>query len=174
MALTPLLALLVLLVLWSGRAARAGLIADLAAEEAAVAAALCCEDDPGSPHLMPAAVRRELMAEAVLSSRPGLDHLCLRGPQPASSSGFVTEVSTDLPVAGSTDLIRPARVVDVHLTCETDGAVAPMRGLFPTVTVHGRAAHVVVGSVAARDKTADTSVGDDTCETGDCEPQQTP
>ena len=174
MALTPLLALLVLLVLWSGRSARAGLIADLAAEEAAVAAALCCDDAPGLPHPLPAALRRELMAEAVLSSRPGLDHLCLRGPQPANGTGFVTEASADLPVAGSPDLVRAARVVDVHLTCETDGVVAPMRGLLPTVTVHGRAAHVVLAGVGPLEKITDAAAGDDTCETDDCPPHQGP
>ncbi len=35
-------------------------------------------------------------------------------------------------------------VLGVRFACETDGAVAPLRGLFPTVTFHGQAAEVVV------------------------------
>ncbi len=42
--LVPVLVLLTLFVLWAGRGGRAGLTADLAAEEAATAAALCCEE----------------------------------------------------------------------------------------------------------------------------------
>ena len=35
-------------------------------------------------------------------------------------------------------------VLGVQFLCESDGAVAPLRGLFPTVTFHGQAAEVVV------------------------------
>ena len=147
LALTPLLALLVLFVLWAGRSARAGLIADLAAEEAAVAAALCCDDiAPGTdPEGDRAPLRREYMAEAVLASRPGLDSLCFGGPTPDGDAGFVTE--TDISFAGApaaTGFANGARVIEVHFHCETDGAVAPLRGLFPTVTMHGRASEVTV------------------------------
>ena len=147
LALTPLLALLVLFVLWAGNSARAGLVADLAAEEAAVAAALCC--DAAAPRAAPdgsaAALRREYMAEAVLGSRPRLNDLCLAGPQPDGSAGFVTE--TGLSFAGApaaTGFAHGARVIEVHFDCETDGAVAPLRGLFPTLTMHGRATEVTV------------------------------
>jgi hypothetical protein len=147
LALTPLLALLVLFVLWAGRSARAGLVADLAAEEAAVAAALCCDNTtPGAdPDGDNATLRREYMVGAVLSSRPGLDSLCLGGPRPDGDHGFVTE--TEVSFAGApaaTGFAHSARVVEVHFDCETDGAVAPLRGLFPTVTMHGRASEVTV------------------------------
>ncbi|WP_419856051.1 hypothetical protein [Candidatus Poriferisodalis sp.] len=147
LALTPLLALLVLFVLWTGNSARAGLVADLAAEEAAIAAALCCDDagppaGAGSPD---ASLQREYMAEAVVASRPGLDYLCLGGPRPEGDRGFVTE--TDASFAGApapTGFAHSARVIEVHFVCETDGAVAPLRGLFPTVTMRGRASELTV------------------------------
>jgi len=147
LALTPLLALLVLFVLWAGRSARASLVADLAAEEAAVAAALCCDDSApaADPDGSTAALRREYMAEAVLASRPGLDSLCLAGPQPHASAGFVTETGVSFAGApAATGFAHGARVIEVHFDCETDGAVAPLRGLFPTITMHGRAAEVTV------------------------------
>ncbi|WP_419932400.1 hypothetical protein [Candidatus Poriferisodalis sp.] len=147
LALTPLLALLVLFVLWAGRSARAGLVADLAAEEAAVAAALCCDvaGPAADPDGTVAELRREYMAEAVLTSRPGLDSLCLWGPRPDSDRGFVTE--TEVNFAGAptaTGFAHGARVIEVHFDCETDGAVAPLRGLFSTVTMRGRASEVTV------------------------------
>lgn len=149
LALTPLLALLVLFVLWAGNSARAGLVADLAAEEAAVAAALCCDDTaPGTdPDGSAAALRREYMAEAVLGSRSGLDLLCLAGPQPHGSAGFVTETGVSFAGApAATGFAHGARVIDVRFDCHTDGAVAPLRGLFPAVTMSGRAAEVTVFS----------------------------
>ncbi|WP_420626954.1 hypothetical protein [Candidatus Poriferisodalis sp.] len=149
LALTPLLALLVLFVLWSGRSARAGLIADLAAEEAAVAAALCCEGPAGTADAdePPSSAQRELMVETVLASRPGLDYLCLGGPKPAGdgTAGFVTETGIDFAASPNPGgFARSARVIEVHFDCETDGAVAPVRGLFPTVTMRGRSSHVTV------------------------------
>lgn len=147
LALTPLLALLVLFVLWAGNSARAELVADLAAEEAAVAAALCCDDTaPGAdPDGSAAALRREYMAEAVLASRPGLDDSCLAGPQPDPSAGFVTETGVSFAGApAATGFAHGARVLEVHFDCETDGAVAPLRGLFPTLTMHGRATEVTI------------------------------
>lgn len=144
LALTPLLALLVLFVLWAGNSARAGLVADLAAEEAAVAAALCC-DGAASTASADAALRREYMAGSVLASRPGLGDLCLRGPMPSGDRGFVTETEASFAGApAATGFAHGARVIEVHFDCETDGTVAPLRGLFPTVTMHGRASEVTV------------------------------
>ena len=147
LALTPMLATLVALVLWAGNNAQAGLVADLAAEEAAVAAALCCNTpapDP-DPTAGSADLRREHMAEAVLAARPGLDWLCLAGPQPHAHHGYLTETFAELTEASAADSsVRGARVVEVHFDCEADGAAAPMRGLLPTVTVRGRAAHLTV------------------------------
>lgn len=153
LALTPLLVLLVLFVLWAGRSARAGLVADLAAEEAAVAAALCCDAEydaeKDGPHADPE-LRRELMAETVLGSRPGLDHLCIDGPVPdpppgSTDGGFVTETAQSFyDTAEAKGFVHGARVIEVHFRCETDGAVAPLRGLFPTVTMRGRASQVTV------------------------------
>lgn len=153
LALTPLLVLLVLFVLWAGRSARAGLVADLAAEEAAVAAAMCCDAEydaeKDGPHADPE-LRRELMAETVLGSRPGLDHLCIDGPVPdpptgSKDGGFVTETARSFyDTAEAKGFVHGARVIEVHFRCETDGAVAPLRGLFPTVTMRGRASQVTV------------------------------
>ena len=167
LALTPLLALLVLFVLWAGRSARAGLVADLAAEEAAVAASLCCNAPAATPGADDghADLRREHMAEAVLSSRPGLDYLCLAGPQPADdgAAGFVTETAIEFTASPNPDRFADgALVLEVHFRCETDGAVAPLRGLFPTVTMEGRASQVTVLADAPPLTTGDgpTSTGD--------------
>lgn len=142
MALTPMLALGVLFILWAGRSSRAELATSLAAQEAAVAAALCCNDQP------PAAgsASRELMAEAVLGARPGLDHLCLGGPQPPHGrTGIVTHTQADLSGAGpAPSHVRRLAVTATHVTCETDGAIAPVRGLFGTRTLHGHGTHVAV------------------------------
>ena len=147
MALTPMLALGVLFILWSGRGARAELVTSLAAQEAAVAAALCCADGSATePGGLDDYQRRELTAAAVLSARPGLDYLCLSGPQPApGAAGFVTEAHVDLeqPSSAAKHAER-AEIVTTHVTCETDGAVAPIRGLFASRTVHGHGAHVIV------------------------------
>ena len=160
MALTPMLALGVLFILWSGRGARAELITSLAAQEAAVAAALCCPDSPspapGNPDDDP---RRELAAAAVLGTRPGLDYLCLNGPQPAAgTSEFVTEAHVDLEQPSSAaEHVRGVQIVTTHVTCETDGATAPIRGLFGSRTVHGHGAHVAVrtGTSEPADETPD-------------------
>ena len=147
MALTPMLALGVLFILWAGRGARAELVTSLAAQEAAVAAAVCCADgsaaEPGS---LDDDQRRELTAAAVLGARPGLDHLCLNGPRPApGAAGFVTQAHVDLDQADSAaEHARRVHIVATHVTCEADGAVAPIRGLFASRTVHGHGAHVIV------------------------------
>lgn len=156
MALTPMLALMVLFILWAGRGARAELVTSLAAQEAAVAAALCCNDatsdgpadGESSDDGAAAEPRRELMAEAVLGTRPGLDYLCLGDPRPAPGrAGFVTETAADLTVGESPDgVAERVLIVTTHVTCETDGATAPVRGLFGTRTVHGYGAHVAVFS----------------------------
>ncbi|WP_419847688.1 Calx-beta domain-containing protein [Candidatus Poriferisocius sp.] len=136
------LVLLVVFVLWAGRGGRAGLVSDLAAGEAAVVASLCCEDgdDPA------AAEERNQVVADVLSARPGLGFLCIGGPRPAAlddDEKFVDEAwleSFDPEVRGAT---RGVGAVGVRFECETDGAVAPLRGLFPTVSFFGQAAEVV-------------------------------
>ncbi len=137
------LVLLVVFVLWAGRGGRAGLVSDLAAGEAAVVASLCCEDgaDPD------AAAERERVVADVLSARPGLGFLCIGGPRPRDMTpgeeGFVDEAwleNFDPEVPGAT---RGVGAVGVRFECETDGAVAPLRGLFPTVSFFGQAAEVV-------------------------------
>ena len=137
--LAPLLMLLVVFVLWAGRGGRAVLVADLAAEEAAVVASLCCEDGPSGQ------AEREAVVEQVLAARPGLDFLCIGGVRPASleNDGFVDEKwhrEFEPEVAGRA---RGVGVIGVRLACETDGAVAPLRGIFPTVSFYGQAAEVV-------------------------------
>ena len=147
MALAPMLALGVLFILWAGRGARAELVTSLAAQEAAVAAAVCCADSRAThPGGFDHAQRRELAAEAVLGTRPGLDLLCANGPRPApGTAGFVTEAHVDLEQARSAaEHAQRVLVVTTHVTCEADGAVAPIRGLFASRTVHGHGAHVIV------------------------------
>ena len=154
MALTPMLALGVLFILWAGRSARAELVTSLAAQEAAVAAALCCNDNPPSgpvdgndPHNRTAgAPSRELMAQAVIGARPGLDYLCLGDPGPAPGrAGLVTETAAEVTAAQSAaGIAQRVLIVTTHVTCHTDGATAPVRGLFGTHTLHGHGAHVAV------------------------------
>ena len=145
--LVPVLVLLTLFVLWAGRGGRAGLTADLAAEEAATAAALCCEEGDAYQ------ADRDALVADLLASRPGLQFLCIGGLRPAApaDSGvagapdeFVQEHWLDFERAPG---VRSGGVgvLGVQFTCETDGAVAPLRGLFPTVTIHGQASEVVVG-----------------------------
>lgn len=138
--LAPLLMLLVVFVLWAGRGGRAVLVADLAAGEAAVVAAVCCEDGP-SAHS-----EREAVVGQVLSARPGLDFLCIGGVRPAALENdgeFVDEKWLERFEPEVPGRASGVGVVGVRLKCETDGAVAPLRGLFPTVSFYGQAAEVV-------------------------------
>ncbi|MYL03308.1 MAG: hypothetical protein F4011_03885, partial [Acidimicrobiaceae bacterium] len=76
--LTPVLVLLTLFVLWAGRGGRVALTADLAAEEAATAAAVCCEEGPGGN------LDREALVQDMLETRPGLGFLCVGGLHPGA------------------------------------------------------------------------------------------
>ena len=138
--LAPALVLLVLFVLWAGRGGRAGLVADLAAGEAAVVASLCCEDGD-DPDAM--AQRNQVVAN-VLAARPGLDFLCVHGIQGAAVGGeYVDEAwvaNFEPEVEGAA---RGVGAIGVRFECETDGAVAPLRGLFPNVSFFGQATEVI-------------------------------
>ena len=146
--MVPVLVLMTVFVLWAGRAGRAALTADLAAEEAATAAALCCEEtEAGAPD-------REALVEDVLEARPGLGFLCVGGLRPVppengvgpdgvGPDGFVREHWLEFE-PGSDERMGGVGVLGVQFSCESDGAVAPMRGLFPTVTFHGQASEVVL------------------------------
>ena len=136
--LVPVLVLLTVFVLWAGRGGRAALTADLAAEEAATVAALCCEEDEAG------AADREALVEDMLEARPGLGFLCIGGPRPNAGGGsdkFLSEHWLEFEPGRDTGGVG---VLGVQFLCESDGAVAPLRGLFPTVTFHGQAAEVVV------------------------------
>ena len=137
--LVPVLVLLTLFVLWAGRGGQVALIADLAAEEAATVAALCCEEGEAG------ASEREQVVDELLDARPNLGFLCIGGARALKRDG-----STD------PELVREqwlafergnetggVGVLDIGFTCESDGAVAPLRGLFPTVTFWGQATEVV-------------------------------
>ncbi len=144
--LVPVLMLLALFVLWAGRGGRAALMTDLAAEEAATAAALTCEEDREA--------ECEDLVTDVLSARPGLDFLCIGGPRPVpGETGILEEewlVRDDLvpdPSSGVTAAnteVSGIGVLGVSFVCETDGAVAPLRGVFPTVEFRGQASEVAV------------------------------
>ena len=141
--LVPALMLLVLFVLWAGRGGRAGLVSDLAAGEAAVVASVCCEADPG-PQFQE---EREQVVEEMLSARPGLDFLCIGGARPRgldTTGGFVDEAWLERFEPEVPGAARGVGALGVRLECETDGAVAPLRGLFPTVRFYGQAAEVMV------------------------------
>ena len=135
----PVLMLLVLFVLWAGRGGRAGLIADLAAEEAATVAALGCEQ--GADRAC------EDLVGDVLSTRPGLDFLCIGGARPEGPDGLVQHRWMRFEAAAA-GVPRPEAagvgLFGVAFVCETDGAVAPLRGVFPTVTFRGRGSEVAI------------------------------
>ena len=136
---TPVLVLLVVFVLWAGRGGRAGLVTDLAAGEAATVASLYSDNAAD-------AAERERVVEQILSARPGLELLCIGGPQPralGSSGGFVDEAwleSFEPEIPGAA---RGVGALGVRLECETDGAVAPLLGWFPTVDFLGQASEVI-------------------------------
>ena len=135
--MVPVLVLLTVFVLWAGRGGRAALTADLAAEEAVTAAALCCEEDTAG------AGGREALVEDMLDARPGLGFLCIGGPRPNAgdgSGGFLSERWVEFEPGRE---VGGVGVLGVRFLCESDGAVAPLRGVFPTVTFHGQAAEVV-------------------------------
>ncbi|MCY4293248.1 MAG: hypothetical protein OXC58_00130 [Acidimicrobiaceae bacterium] len=126
--LVPALTALVLFVMWAAEGGRASLIADLAAEEAATAAAAACElDDPEC---------LDSVAGEVLASRPGLAELCANGPEPSS----LVETNTDDGFA-----VRAGDAVSVGVLCRSEGSVAPVRGFTPAVNFYGQATHVVAG-----------------------------
>lgn len=138
--LAPALMMMLLLVLWAGRVGRAGLVADLAAAEAAVAAAVACAADQ-TPGIDPQ--QHDACAEAaaadVLSTKPGLSDLCIGGPRPLRTAG--DDANTHATAEGFVTRHGPALVVT--LACDTDGSVAPLRGVFPTVQRQGHATHVL-------------------------------
>ena len=146
----PVLMLLALFVLWAGRGGRAALMADLAAEEAATAAAVTCEDDDDEC---------EGFVTDVLSARPGMDFLCIGGPRPDGDAVVRYEEVLFPAVAGEEGPeAKGAAVVGVRFVCETDGAVAPLAGVFPTVAFRGQASEVAILQGAPRAGVADVEV----------------
>lgn len=140
--LVPVLVLLTLFVLWAGRGGQVALSADLAAEEAAAAAAFCCEEGSAG------AEDREEIAHDMLRTNPYLGLLCIGGPQPAAQPDntgdpmqFVREEWVEFGQLRDTGGVG---VLGVQLACETDGAVAPLRGIFPSVAFYGQASEVVL------------------------------
>ena len=101
------------------------------------AAALCCDEDTAG------AGGREALVEDMLDARPGLGFLCIGGPRPNAgdgSGGFLSERWVEFEPGRE---VGGVGVLGVRFLCESDGAVAPLRGVFPTVTFHGQAAEVV-------------------------------
>ena len=86
---------------------------------------------------------REALVEDMLEARPGLGFLCIGGPRPNAgdgSGGFLSEEWVKFEPGRE---VGGVGVLGVRFLCESDGAVAPLRGVFPTVTFHGQAAEVV-------------------------------
>ena len=74
--------------------------------------------------------------------------MCIGGPRPDAPAdsgigpgGFLSEHWLEFEPGRDTGGVG---VLGVQFLCESDGAVAPLRGLFPTVTFHGQAAEVVI------------------------------
>ena len=137
--LMPVLMLLALFVLWAGRAGRAVLMVDLVAEEAATAAALGCEKGADDAC--------EDLVDGIVSARPGLGFLCVGGVRPGPDrEGMVDQEWVSLAVGEQPPpgRVSAAGLFGVSFQCETDGAVAPLRGLFPTVTFLGQASEVAM------------------------------
>ena len=133
--LLPVMMLLSIFVLWAGRGGQAALLTDLAAAEAATAAAMHCDRDDGPGC-------NDFVAE-VLSGRPGLDLLCIGGPRAEDGGRLVRQewLGKHSSASLSGDDVG---LVGVRFACETDGAVAPLRGLFSTVTFHGQSTEVAI------------------------------
>ena len=85
----------------------------------------------------------------MLEARPGLGFLCIGGPRPNAPPAD-GGVGPDEFLSEHWLKFEPGRdtggvgVLGVQFLCESDGAVAPLRGLFPTVTFHGQASEVVL------------------------------
>ena len=73
----------------------------------------------------------------MLSARPGLDFLCIGGPQTSVDEEWVT-FQPEVPGKS-----RGMGVIGVGVECVTDGAVAPTRHIFPEVSFSGRATEVI-------------------------------
>ena len=134
--LLPAMMLLAVFVLWAGRSGQAALAADLAAEEAATVAALHCEE--GMEEECSALVRD------VLSTNSQLDFLCVGGPRAVGDDPLVQQAWLRGGLGGGPLAAEDVGVLGVRFGCETDGAVAPLRGLLPNVTFYGQSTEVAV------------------------------
>lgn len=132
----PVMALVVLLVLWAGETGRARLVVSLAAEEAAVAAAVVCAADPAAgvtAHQQDAC--EEAVAADVVSARPALEQLCVAGPSPAPDPNPATPRSADGFVA------RHGSVLTVGVSCAAHTTAAALTAVAATVEVQAHAVH---------------------------------
>ena len=135
--LAPALVGLALLVLWAGRVGRTAMLADLAAEEAATAAAVVCRAAPDCSDPSVAA-EMEAVADAVVSSREWGHAFCAGGVRPDASAFVASSASFATPPEAV-----GVRWVEVGLRCDTDGGVVPLRGVLGTVRVRGHGLAVI-------------------------------
>ena len=132
--LMPVLILMVLFVLWAGRTGQARLAAELAAEEAATAAAVCCSADEVD--------KREAVVGAVLAGRPEIEFLCINEPRPLDGyERFVSDSAFFFDGTGGS--VNGVGVLGVGFECVTDGAVGVLGGVLGETAVRARAAEVV-------------------------------
>ena len=134
--LLPAMMLLAVFVLWAGRAGQAALATDLAAEEAATVAALHCEQGK--------AEECGALVSDVLSTNSQLDFLCVGGPRAVGDDPLVQQAWLRGGLGGGPLAAEDVGVLGVRFGCETDGAVAPLRGLLPNVTFYGQSTEVAV------------------------------
>ena len=134
--LLPAMMLLAVFVLWAGRAGQAALATDLAAEEAATVAALHCEQGK--------AEECGALVSDVLSTNSQLGFLCVGGPRAVGDDPLVQQAWLRGGLGGGPLTDEDVGVLGVRFGCETDGAVAPLRGLLPNVTFYGQSTEVAV------------------------------
>lgn len=133
------MALLALFVLWAAETGQARLVTSLAAEEAAVAAAVVCSGDPiaGVTRQQQDACEEAVVAD-VLSARPAVARLCVAGPSPAADP--ISASPRTGTAAGF--VARQGAVLTVGVACVPHGPLAPFGAVAATAEFQAHAVHI--------------------------------